>query len=206
MGSIDATSLIQSGRFLWMALVALSSCLPRIHPQSTREGATSVSGSFGEPISHPRLDAVRFKSSPALCECSLSCSSRIAAGRESPAWGNSSSEWAQQSGRSRAAVAGRPARAIKINRESAVAKEEEEEDDEEDDTELCPVECVREFKSRSEFDEILRHAKRQKALVVVDFFKTACGSCRYIETGFVKLCKGAGNTDVSVIFLKHNVG
>lgn len=67
------------------------------------------------------------------------------------------------------------------------------------------MECVREFKSRSEFDEILQSSQEQNALVVVDFFKTACGSCRYIEKGFTKLCKGAGNTDVSVLFLKHNV-
>lgn len=74
-----------------------------------------------------------------------------------------------------------------------------------EDDELCPVECVREFKSDDEFLKILEKAKETKSLVVVDFYRTACGSCKYIEQGFTKLCKGSGAEDGGVIFLKHNV-
>ncbi|BBM98059.1 hypothetical protein MPTK1_1g10500 [Marchantia polymorpha subsp. ruderalis] len=83
--------------------------------------------------------------------------------------------------------------------------ESESEDEDEEDTELCPVECVREFSSQEEFDELLGQAKEQGSLVVVDFFRPSCGSCKYIEKGFAKLCKGAGNSDAHVMFLKHNV-
>ncbi|VVA12093.1 PREDICTED: thioredoxin [Prunus dulcis] len=75
--------------------------------------------------------------------------------------------------------------------------------DEDDD--LCPVECVREFKTDEELFRILETAKKRGSLVVVDFFRTSCGSCKYIEQGFSKLCKGAGNGEAGVIFLKHNV-
>lgn len=78
--------------------------------------------------------------------------------------------------------------------------EEEEEDDD-----LCPVECVKEFKTNAELSIILEAAKQRNALVVVDFFRTACGSCKYIEHGFIKLCKGAGDDEAPIIFLKHNV-
>lgn len=181
-----------------MALVTPSSRLSRNYSLSTE---VSVFGT----VSRSRLDLVSFNSSPVLWECSVSCS--LQGGRERPAGGNSVSDWVQLGSRSRGKGGEQPARAIKINREPAAEKEEDEDEDKDydDDNELCPVECVREFKSRSEFDDILQYAKDQNSLVVVDFFKTACGSCRYIEKGFVKLCKGAGNTDVSVIFLKHNV-
>ncbi len=96
--------------------------------------------------------------------------------------------------------------AAEYRKRKAEQKEEEEKDEnDEDDDELCPVECVREFKTNSELQSILQHAKRTNTLVVVDFYRTACGSCRYIEKGFIKLCKGAGSGAVSVIFLKHNV-
>ncbi|CAB4266363.1 unnamed protein product [Prunus armeniaca] len=75
--------------------------------------------------------------------------------------------------------------------------------DEDDD--LCPVECVREFKTDEELFRILETAKKTGSLVVVDFYRTSCGSCKYIEQGFSKLCKGAGNGEAGVIFLKHNV-
>ncbi|KAI5063463.1 hypothetical protein GOP47_0022010 [Adiantum capillus-veneris] len=84
------------------------------------------------------------------------------------------------------------------------ALETSEKKDEEDD-DLCPVECVKEFKTRAELAEILETAKESNALVVIDFYKTACGSCKYIEQGFMKLCKGAGDDEAAVIFLKHNV-
>ncbi|KAH9574368.1 hypothetical protein CY35_01G053800 [Sphagnum magellanicum] len=94
--------------------------------------------------------------------------------------------------------------AAEYRKRKAEQKEEEDENDEDDD-ELCPVECVREFKTNSELQSILQHAKCTNTLVVVDFYRTACGSCRYIEKGFIKLCKGAGSGAASVIFLKHNV-
>lgn len=74
-----------------------------------------------------------------------------------------------------------------------------------DDDELCPVECVREFKTDEEFSKIMEKAKETGSLVVVDFYRTSCGSCKYIEQGFVKLCKGSGDQQAPVIFLKHNV-
>lgn len=77
--------------------------------------------------------------------------------------------------------------------------------DVDDDDELCPVDCVREFQTDEEFLMILEKAKEKNALVVVDFYRTSCGSCKYIEQGFAKLCKGSGDKDAPVIFLKHNV-
>ncbi|GAY39523.1 hypothetical protein WN944_008586 [Citrus x changshan-huyou] len=77
------------------------------------------------------------------------------------------------------------------------------ESDEDDD--LCPVECVREFKTDAEFFKILEKSKETGSLVVVDFYRTSCGSCKYIEQGFSKLCKGSGDQEAPVIFLKHNV-
>jgi len=73
------------------------------------------------------------------------------------------------------------------------------------DEDLCPIECVREINKLSELEHIIEDSKAGGALVVVDFFRTSCGSCRYIEKGFQKLCKGAGSGEASVIFLKHNV-
>lgn len=75
----------------------------------------------------------------------------------------------------------------------------------EEEDEVCPVECVKEFRDDEELFKILDKAKENGALVVVDFYKTACGSCKYIEQGFSKLCKGSGSNDAPVIFLKHNV-
>ncbi|OVA10474.1 Thioredoxin [Macleaya cordata] len=74
-----------------------------------------------------------------------------------------------------------------------------------EDDELCPVECVKEFKTDEELFTVLEKAKKTSSLVVVDFYRTSCGSCKYIEKGFAKLCKGAGDQEASVIFLKHNV-
>ncbi|PNY03955.1 thioredoxin-like 4 chloroplastic-like, partial [Trifolium pratense] len=77
------------------------------------------------------------------------------------------------------------------------------EDDDDDD--VCPVECVREFTTDEEFGKILNKSKGTGSLVVVDFFRTSCGSCKYIEQGFAKLCRKSGSHDAPVIFLKHNV-
>ncbi|KAM5565699.1 thioredoxin-like 4, chloroplastic [Rosa sericea] len=92
-------------------------------------------------------------------------------------------------------------RAIKKIR---VADENQGELSDEDD-DLCPVECVREFYTDEEFFKILDTAKKSNSLVVVDFYRTSCGSCKYIEQGFSKLCKRAGEGEAEVIFLKHNV-
>ncbi|GMI82631.1 hypothetical protein HRI_001932400 [Hibiscus trionum] len=86
----------------------------------------------------------------------------------------------------------------------SVADENQGELSDEDD-DLCPVDCVREFKTDEEFLNIIEKAKETNSLVVVDFYRTSCGSCKYIEQGFSKLCKGAGDEDADVIFLKHNV-
>ncbi|CAL1410774.1 unnamed protein product [Linum trigynum] len=85
----------------------------------------------------------------------------------------------------------------------SAAIEMEEEEEEED--ELCPVECVREFKTDEELLKVIEKSKATGALVVVDFYRTSCGSCKYIEQGFSKLCKGSGEEGSPVIFLKHNV-
>lgn len=74
-----------------------------------------------------------------------------------------------------------------------------------EDDELCPVDCVKEFKTDEEFLEILGKAEKTNSLVVVDFYRSSCGSCKYIEQGFAKLCKGSGVEGSPVIFLKHNV-
>ncbi|KAL4583555.1 hypothetical protein LXL04_008133 [Taraxacum kok-saghyz] len=74
-----------------------------------------------------------------------------------------------------------------------------------EDEELCPVECVREIKKDEELISVLEKAKEANSLVVVDFYRTSCGSCKYIEQGFAKLCRGAGDDEAPVIFLKHNV-
>ncbi|CAA6659432.1 unnamed protein product [Spirodela intermedia] len=75
----------------------------------------------------------------------------------------------------------------------------------EEDDENCPVDCVREFKTDEEFLKFLAKAKKSDSLVVVDFFRNSCGSCKYIEQGFTKLCKGSGDQGAGIIFLKHNV-
>lgn len=94
-------------------------------------------------------------------------------------------------------------RLAKIKGVAEEYQEQEELADEDDD--LCPVDCVREFKTDEEFVRILEKAKETESLVVVDFYRTSCGSCKYIEQGFSKLCKGSGDQEAGVIFLKHNV-
>lgn len=80
-----------------------------------------------------------------------------------------------------------------------------EEEGEEDEAGVCPVDCVSEFKTDEKFKKILDKAKERGALVVVDFYRTSCGSCKYIEQIFKKMCKGAGDEEADVLFLKHNV-
>lgn len=75
----------------------------------------------------------------------------------------------------------------------------------EEEEEFCPVDCVTEFKTEEEFQRHLERSKATGALVVVDFYRPSCGSCKYIEKGFVRLCKGSGDDGAPVVFLKHNV-
>ncbi|KAL2249620.1 thioredoxin-like 4, chloroplastic [Sesamum indicum] len=94
--------------------------------------------------------------------------------------------------------------ALKLSKIKSTLDENVEELSDDDD-ELCPVDCVREFNTDEEFSRILEKAKESNALVVVDFYRTSCGSCKYIEQGFMKLCKGSGDQEAPVVFLKHNV-
>ena len=55
-----------------------------------------------------------------------------------------------------------------------------------------------------EFQKVVEQA-HPKSLVVIDYYRTACGACKYILPGFVKLCKRSGSHESPVIFLKHNV-
>ncbi|KAJ3679598.1 hypothetical protein LUZ60_017609 [Juncus effusus] len=78
-------------------------------------------------------------------------------------------------------------------------------EEEEEDVDLCPVDCVTEFKTEEEFQKLLEKAKERGALAIVDFYRTSCGSCKYIEQGFIKMCKGSRDQETDVVFLKHNV-
>ncbi|XP_027149151.1 thioredoxin-like 4, chloroplastic [Coffea eugenioides] len=97
-----------------------------------------------------------------------------------------------------------PNSTIRSIKTKAATSENDEELSDEDD-ELCPVDCVKEFQTNEEFFQILEKAEKTNTLVVVDFYRTSCGSCKYIEQGFAKLCKGSGDQEAPVIFLKHNV-
>jgi thiol-disulfide isomerase/thioredoxin len=46
----------------------------------------------------------------------------------------------------------------------------------------CFVECVSQVKTNEEMQSALTEAGPD-ALVVVDFYKTACGACKYIQPG-----------------------
>nr|CAD1825118.1 unnamed protein product [Ananas comosus var. bracteatus] len=99
-----------------------------------------------------------------------------------------------------------PVRLIASSNPRPVPALREGEGEGEGEDEVCPVECVAEFATEEEFRRILERAKERNALVVVDFYRTSCGSCKYIQQGFAKLCKCAGDRgDADVVFLKHNV-
>lgn len=85
----------------------------------------------------------------------------------------------------------------------------------------CPVECVLEIYDESELQDVLTTVP-PSTLVVADFYKTACGACRYIAPGFVRLCKASSAAEDEteeppssssssssggppVVFVKHNV-
>lgn len=80
------------------------------------------------------------------------------------------------------------------------------------DEEECPVECVTEVYTPEEFQQALQ-AAGPRTLVVVDFFKTACGACKFIYPGFVKMCRESASQQQQqqqedsqpIVFLKHNV-
>lgn len=84
----------------------------------------------------------------------------------------------------------------------------------EDDDLECPVECVQELKDVAALDAVLNSA-HPNTLIVIDFYKTACGACRFIEPGFVKLCRASQSQSQgkeadataypAIVFLKHNV-
>ncbi|GLJ29499.1 hypothetical protein SUGI_0581500 [Cryptomeria japonica] len=75
----------------------------------------------------------------------------------------------------------------------------------------CPIHCVREVQSHREFEKVLNDAQEHNKLVVLDFYNTSCGSCKYILPQFIKLCKkGCGeecmvDDDLRVVFVKHNI-
>eukprot|EP00850_Spirogloea_muscicola_P001258 SM000004S15128 [mRNA] locus=s4:1378532:1379919:- [translate_table: standard] len=77
----------------------------------------------------------------------------------------------------------------------------------------CPVDCVVDVRSRAQFEHILREAEDARELVVVDFYNSSCGACKYINNLFVRMCKrGCGEVcvaddgeGVNVRFVKHNV-
>lgn len=95
-----------------------------------------------------------------------------------------------------------------INEQQRTARRPEEEEQVDDDEVPCPVECVTEVYTPEEFQQAL-DAAGPTALVVVDFFKTACGACKFIYPGFVNLCKASAQQQEArtppVVFLKHNV-
>lgn len=74
-----------------------------------------------------------------------------------------------------------------------------------DDDDLCSVDCVTEFKTDEEFQWYLERSKASGVLLVVDFYRPSCGSCKYIEKRFIRLCKGSREDGAPVVFLKHNV-
>jgi hypothetical protein len=75
-----------------------------------------------------------------------------------------------------------------------------------------PVSLLQVF-TPGEFQQALQ-AAGPRTLVVVDFFKSACGACKFIYPGFVKMCRDSTSqqqqqqeedSSQPVVFLKHNV-
>lgn len=73
----------------------------------------------------------------------------------------------------------------------------------------CPVHCVREVHNYREFEKVVNDAQQQKKLVVMDFYDTSCGACKYILHQVIKLCKKGCGEECSVggevVFIKHNI-
>lgn len=49
------------------------------------------------------------------------------------------------------------------------------------------------------------HSTNSNTLIVLDIFKTSCGACKYLERGFLKMCKKGEEEHAPVVFLKHNI-
>ncbi|KAK9835863.1 hypothetical protein WJX74_009714 [Apatococcus lobatus] len=73
-----------------------------------------------------------------------------------------------------------------------------------EDEGTCSAECVQEVHSAQEFKDVL-HRTNSNTLVVLDIFKTSCGACKYLERGFLKMCKKGEEDHAPVVFLKHNI-
>lgn len=75
----------------------------------------------------------------------------------------------------------------------------------------CPLDCVRDVHTYREFEKVLHDAEEANELVVVDFYNSSCGACKYLLPQLIKLCKkGCGdechvNEAIGVVFVKHNV-
>ncbi|CAI5525928.1 unnamed protein product [Closterium sp. Naga37s-1] len=59
----------------------------------------------------------------------------------------------------------------------------------------CPVDCVREVRTMADLEAELLTAEQNMQLVVVDFYNSSCGSCRYILPRFIDLCKSGCQGD-----------
>ncbi|CAI5493355.1 unnamed protein product [Closterium sp. Naga37s-1] len=59
----------------------------------------------------------------------------------------------------------------------------------------CPVDCVREVRTMADLEAELLTAEQNMQLVVVDFYNSSCGSCRYILPKFIDLCKSGCQGD-----------
>ncbi|PNT68167.1 LOW QUALITY PROTEIN: hypothetical protein BRADI_3g36725v3 [Brachypodium distachyon] len=64
----------------------------------------------------------------------------------------------------------------------------------EENDEVYPVECVTAFKTGEEFTYFLERSRATGTLLVVDFFRSSCGSCNYVEQGFMKLSSAPATT------------
>ncbi|KAJ7515208.1 hypothetical protein O6H91_22G005700 [Diphasiastrum complanatum] len=75
----------------------------------------------------------------------------------------------------------------------------------------CPIDCVRVVHNLVEFENILKEADATNDLVVVDFYNSSCGACKYMLPQFMKLCKRGCSEECiveeenGVIYVKHNV-
>ncbi|CAI5484795.1 unnamed protein product [Closterium sp. Yama58-4] len=59
----------------------------------------------------------------------------------------------------------------------------------------CPVDCVREVRTMADLEAELLTAENNMQLVVVDFYNSSCGSCKYILPKFIDLCKSGCQGD-----------
>ncbi|KAI5063819.1 hypothetical protein GOP47_0020489 [Adiantum capillus-veneris] len=75
----------------------------------------------------------------------------------------------------------------------------------------CPLECIREVFTLSQFENVLYDAEQTNKLVMIDFYSSSCGACKYLLPQVINLCKKGCEDSCPVddswgiIFLKHNV-